>query len=58
MNVRYFRDKELKYVWAKVISMDENGWCKIIFSPKGKIVFNYHINYLNAFYVEKNSMEA
>jgi len=54
MAERFFRDKDVKHIWAIVIDEKPDGWCKVIFDRRlnNKSVYNYHINYLNAFYVE------
>lgn len=54
MTERWFRDKDIKYIWAKVVEQGPDGWCKVTFAPSlsKTVYYNYHINYLNAFYNE------
>jgi hypothetical protein len=49
---RLFRDRDIKYIWALVIDEKPDGWCKVVFQPKGDTTYNYHIEYLKAFYTE------
>lgn len=53
MAERIFRDRDIKHIWAVVIDEKPDGWCKVVFMPKGTNVFNYHIEYLKFFYEEK-----
>ena len=59
MNERWFRDKDVKHIWARVIEQKPDGWCVVTFDHKTMhpMFYNYHIAYLQAFY-EEQPLEA
>ncbi len=48
----FYRDKDIKHIFLRVVEVGNDGWCRVIFnfqrlSPN---VFNYHQKYIEAFY--------
>lgn len=47
-----YKAKEVNNVYLRVVSVGENGWCKVIFNHKSPSprLYNYHAEYIQQFY--------